>query len=183
MVHHPSFIHSLREYCIRYPAFLSGIIIYVYLFFAIVRFLIKYHGGGATLIDVVETFDALPFLWLLAYSLIKIIELRQQYLESENKRLHSEQEILVKETQIKTLHEVARAFRHRINTPLTIINFELGFIKKKEPTDSPVLKNITSIEEAITDIKTAITEFAMATTIPTVESEQTDEHPSIEQKQ
>ncbi|MCX7983375.1 MAG: hypothetical protein N3A63_00500 [Bacteroidetes bacterium] len=172
----PMFFHSIREYCIRYPAVLSGIIIYLYLFFAIVRYLVKFHSGNASLLDGIETFDALPFLWLLAYSMIKIIELRHQYLESENKRLLTEKEILTKETQLKTLHDVARAFHHRINTPLTIINFELGFIKKKHPLDSSLQKNIESIEDAINEIKAAILEFAEASTIPPNSNEKQQSH-------
>jgi hypothetical protein len=161
-----TFIQSSKNYFIRYPAMLSGIIIYSYLFFAIVEFLLKFHSGGATFLDVVEMFDALPFLWLLAYSLVKIITFRNQYLESENKRLLSEREVIVKETQLKTLHDVARAFRHRINTPLTIINFEVGFLKKKYSDDPDIGKTIATINEALNDITKASIEFAKATAYP-----------------
>ncbi|MBP8976609.1 MAG: hypothetical protein KBG83_07825 [Bacteroidetes bacterium] len=161
-----TFTQTLKNYFIRYPAMLSGIIIYGYLFFAIVVFLLKFHHGGATLLDVVEMFDALPFLWLLAYSLVKIITLRNQYLESENKRLLADREVIVKETQLKTLHDVARAFRHRINTPLTIINFEVGFLKKKYSNDPNIRNTIATINEALDDITKASIEFAKATAYP-----------------
>ncbi len=159
---------SLRLYFIKYPVVLSGIIIYSYLFFAIVEFLIKYRDGGATFADILTNFDALPFLWLLAYSLVKIIQLRQRYLESENKRLSSERELLIKKTQLDTLQEIAKAFRHRINTPLTIINFESGFLKKKFKDDKDTLKKLSLIDEALSDISSAIQEFAKETVLPSI---------------
>ena len=66
---------QIKKFFIKYPALLSGYIIYSYLFISIVRLFFKVkHPGIACSSDAYDIFSALPFMWLLAVSLVKVIE-------------------------------------------------------------------------------------------------------------
>jgi hypothetical protein len=104
------FLRSIPEYATaffaRYPAVLSGYIIYCYLFISIMRLFYKVKHSGATLVDAYDIFSALPFMWLLAVSLVKVIEYRTKLHENETQQLAREKELQLKDTQLKTMHEV-----------------------------------------------------------------------------
>lgn len=101
-----------------------------------------------TLLDYIQNFDALLWMWLLAFTLVKIIGYRSKLLERENKQLVQEREIVLKATQLKTVHEVVRTLQHDINNPLTII---LAYAKRAERFSG----NSEEINNSVKEIKVA----------------------------
>ncbi|MGE5315858.1 MAG: sensor histidine kinase [Acidobacteriota bacterium] len=101
-----SLLTSIRGLPIKYPAVISGYIIYLYLFMTMIRFFVAAGHSTVTLWDVVEMFDALPFMWLLSLTLVKVIETRTKLLESERERALKERELQIREVQLKTMHEL-----------------------------------------------------------------------------
>jgi signal transduction histidine kinase len=153
------YFHTLRGYGInfvaQYPAVLSGCIIYSYLFVSMVRLFIKVKVHGATPGDIYDIFSALPFMWLLAVSLVKIIEFRT--------KLHNqEKELQVKNIQLTTMHEVVKGVQHQVNNPLAIISLSVDQTKRAVEHDPALLKKIESIANAANQITSALQKFSEA---------------------
>jgi signal transduction histidine kinase len=153
------YFQMLRGYGInfiaQYPAVLSGCIIYSYLFVSMVRLFIKVKGHGAAPGDIYDIFSALPFMWLLAVSLVKIIEFRA--------KLHTqEKELQVKNIQLTTMHEVVQGVQHQVNNPLAIISLSVDQAKRSVEHDPVLLKKIESIANAANQITSALQKFSEA---------------------
>ena len=93
-----SFLVYLTEFFARYPAVLSGYIIYCYLFISIMRLFYKVKHQGATITDAYDIFSALPFMWFLAVSLVKVIEYRTKLHQNETQQLAREKELQMSTT-------------------------------------------------------------------------------------
>jgi len=74
----------------KYLAVLSGNVIYSYLCVSIVRLIVKVKFTGASYSAALDIFSALPFLWLLAVTLVKVIEYRINPQHSETQRMQTE---------------------------------------------------------------------------------------------
>ncbi|MGD1045955.1 MAG: hypothetical protein ABR936_11635 [Bacteroidota bacterium] len=157
-----------RKYFIKYPAVLSGIFIYSYLLFCIVQFFIKVKylpiHSSFYLVNVVDSFDAFPFMWLLSVALVKIIEVRTKLHESEEQRLIAERERQLQQTQLKTLHEVTRGIQHHINNPLSIIMLTLGSAHKAAAGNSKITHKLDTIDEEVNRIIAALSDFSKVRT-------------------
>ena len=125
-----SFFRSLKELPQKYPAVISGYIIYLYLFVVMIRFFVVAQKTHLTFYDVIEMFDALPFMWLLAMTLVKVIHVRTKLHEIETKTILKEQELQLKETQLSTMREVVMGLQHESNNPLAIIMLTLHKMKR-----------------------------------------------------
>ncbi len=160
------FIRSIPEYATaffaRYPAVLSGYIIYCYLFISIMRLFYRVKHHGATLYEAYDIFSALPFMWLLAVSLVKVIEYRTKLHQNETQQLAHERELQMKDTQLKTMHEVVKGLQHQINNPLAIIALLISKTKKSVKDNQDAIKNIESIEHSANSIAQALEDFKRA---------------------
>lgn len=155
-------IGVIRDFSAKYPAVLSGYIIYSYLFISIMRFYLKAKTGELALYDIYETFDALPFMWLLASALVTIIDTRTRLHDSEKERIVNLRELEIRETQLKTMHEVARGFQHRINNPLAIISLTLSTAKRECLGNRSVLDRLKVVEGEMSRISQAVVDFSKA---------------------
>ncbi len=152
-------IEAGKDLSTRYPAFLSGLIMYSYLSFNIIRFLFKAHAATPTFYDVLETFDALPFMWLLSVAMVKIIEVRAKLHESETQRILVQKQIDLKETQLTTLHEVVKSMQHHINNPLAIIALTVGPARRHAQENPDLMKYLDTIEESTQRIVRTLKSF------------------------
>jgi signal transduction histidine kinase len=160
---------KMKKFCISYPAFLSGFFIYSYLFFCIIHYFIKAKSFSIHIYDIIDSFDAFPFMWFLSVALVKIIDIRTKLHESEAHRLQVEQEIQFHQAQLQTLHEVTRGLQHHINNPLAIIKLSLDPSRKVADKNPKLLHQLDIIDEAVNRISDAMEEFAK-TSEYTVES-------------
>jgi len=140
----------------EYPAVLSGYIIYSYLFVSILRLFIKVRYYGGTLSDVYDIFSALPFMWLLSVSLVKVIDYRSKLHDSETRRMRSEEQLQTNATQLETMHEVVLGLQHEVNNPLAIITLSIGQIRRHGLGDPGTPKLIDSIDDAVHRITKAL---------------------------
>ncbi len=142
------FSRLVKDLATRYPAFFSGLVIYSYLLFSIVHYLFKARTLNPTFYDILETFDALPFMWLLSVAMVKIIEVRGRLHESETQRILAQKQIDLKQTQLNTLHEVVKSMQHHINNPLAIIALALGPARRHAKDDQELIKQLDTIDES-----------------------------------
>lgn len=164
-------VKFVKDLFTRYPALLSGLIIYTYLLFTILRFLIRSKTLNPSFGDILETFDALPFMWLLAVALVKIIDVRGQLYKSETERMLAQQQIELKHTQLKTLREVVKSLQHHINNPLAIIALTVSNARRQARGIPELVKHIDAIEDSTERIVRSMKEFFQA---QSYETEQVD---------
>jgi signal transduction histidine kinase len=152
--------NALKDLSAQYPAVLSGYIIYAYLFLAIIRLFLKVKYGGATLSDAYDIFSALPFMWLLAVALVKVIEIRTKLHETQTQVMLDLEELRMKETQLNTMREVVRGLQHHVNNPLTIITLYLSRLRRKLGVDADAVNEIEQMSVATKRISSALSEFS-----------------------
>jgi signal transduction histidine kinase len=155
---------ATKKYFIKYPAVLSGFFIYSYLLFCIVQYFIKIKSftdhSSFFLENIIDSFDAFPFMWLLSVALVKVIEVRTKLHESEAQRLITEKEKQLQQTQLKTLHEVTRGIQHHINNPLSIIMLSLGAAHKAASGHPKITHQLDTIAEEVNRIIAALSDFS-----------------------
>jgi signal transduction histidine kinase len=150
---------SIREFILKYPAVLAAYFIYGYYFISTMDFYITFKKRHLSATQIFQHFDTLFWMWGLAYLLVKIINLREHIYEHEKKTIEQEYSLNLKETQIKTLHEVMMTLKHEINNPLAII---LGYIRLvgKNITNEETSKKLGEIETAAQRISSVLKEFS-----------------------
>ncbi len=175
-----------RDFVMRYPAVLASYFIYGYYFISTLDFYVAFKKKHLGTSETLSHFDTLLWMWILAWALVRVIELREKLTAKEKENLAHQHTIQLKETQIKTLSEVVTTLKHRINNPLAII---LGYARlaKKKSTDSDLTKKLSEIEIAAQRINTTIKEFSLVQVYKTMDSPVgglvvTDESASAEKK-
>lgn len=150
---------SIRDFVLKYPAVLAAYFIYGYYFISTMEFYITFKKRHLSASQIFEHFDTLFWMWGLAYLLVKIISLRERIYEHEKKTIEQEYSLNLKETQIKTLHEVIMTLKHEINNPLAII---LGYVRllSKNISNDETIKKLTEIEHAAQRINSVLKEFS-----------------------
>jgi signal transduction histidine kinase len=155
-----SLFRSLKELPAKYPAVLSGYIIYLYLFIVMIRFFVVAKTSTVDFYTVIEMFDALPFMWMLAMMLVKVIQINTQLHDSETKRMVSEKELEIKGTQLKTMREIVLGMQHQINNPLAIILLTIHKIRKSLVLPEEMTVQVNSIEKESKRINQVLKDFS-----------------------
>ncbi|MGA7160751.1 MAG: histidine kinase dimerization/phospho-acceptor domain-containing protein [Bacteroidota bacterium] len=175
-----------KDFITRYPAVLASYFIYGYYFISTLDFYVAFKKKHLGTSETLSHFDTLLWMWLLAWALVRVIELREKLNTKEKENLAHQHTIQLKETQLKTLNEVVTTLKHRINNPLAII---LGYVRlaKKKSTDQDVTKKLSEIEIAAQRINSTMKEFSLVRMYQTVDSPVgnivvTDEPPADEKK-
>jgi len=153
-------VHSIKEIPTKYPAIISGYIIYLYLFVVMMRFFYIAKHSSVNIYDALEMFDALPFMWLLAMTLVKVIHTRTKLHESETQRMMKERELEKKETQIDTMREVVKGLQHQVNNPLAIMMLTIHKVKRLLPPSPELVGDINSIEGELKRITQVLKDFS-----------------------
>jgi len=161
----------LTNFFARYPAVLSGYIIYLYLFFATLDFYqdVK-ERAPRHITDYFQNFDALIWMWLLAWALVKVIEYRTKVQTHEKKEFEHQQELKLRQMQLNTMQEVIRALQHDINNPLTIILAYLRRAEKAAANSPEILENLAEVKSGAERIAKCLSDFAKARAYATIDS-------------
>jgi signal transduction histidine kinase len=175
-----------RDFVTRYPAVLASYFIYGYYFISTLDFYVAFKKKHLGTSETFSHFDTLLWMWVLAWALVRVIELRAQLTTKEKENLAHQHTIQIKETQLKTFNDVVTTLKHRINNPLAII---LGYVRlaKKKSTDDDISKKLSEIEIAAQRINTTMKEFSLVRVYQTMDSPVgdlvvTDESSSAEKK-
>ncbi len=159
----------IRDFVTRYPAVLASYFIYGYYFISTLDFYVAFKKKHLGTSETFSHFDTLLWMWVLAWALVRVIELREKLTAKEKENLAHQHTIQLKETQLKTLNEVVTTLKHRINNPLAII---LGYVRlaKKKSTDDDMSKKLSEIEIAAQRINTTLKEFSLVRVYQTTDS-------------
>lgn len=165
-----SFLKTAKEFFIKHPAVLSGYIIYAYFFISTMDFYRSFKATHFRALDYIKSFDALLWMWGLAFVLVKVIQYRTKLVEQEKVQLQHQKELEVKETQLKTMNEVLRALHHELNNPLTIILLYIYKAEKNSQLSPEILQTLSVVKENADRIAKILKDFSNARGYETVES-------------
>jgi signal transduction histidine kinase len=163
------FYASARDFVTRYPAVLASYFIYGYYFISTLDFYVAFKKKHLGASETLSHFDTLLWMWVLAWALVRVIDLRDLLNRKEKENLAHQHTIQLKETQLQTMNEVVTTLKHRINNPLAII---LGYARlaKKKAIDHDIARKLDEIEVAAQRINTTLKEFSLLRIYQTVDS-------------
>ena len=154
--------HTVKDFFIRYPAVMSGYIIYSYLFISTMKYFLDKKAGSLTFFDIFQRFDSLFWMWLLSVSLVKIIDIRTKLHQHETEQLQRSQELEVKQMQLTTLTEIVRGLQHEVNNPLTIIMMNAGKLDRNLAGKPDLKESVAAIKHASDRIAKTLDAFSRA---------------------
>lgn len=157
-----SMYSNVKEFFIRYPAVLSGYIIYSYFFISTIKFFLDEKRAPLGSFDIFERYDALLWMWLLALALVKIIDIRTKLHQKETERLRHQQELEVKQMQLATLVETVRGLQHEVNNPLTIVMMTAGKLERIISGNSDAVECVKTIRSSTERIARTLDAFSRA---------------------
>ncbi len=163
-------IMNMRDFFVTYPAVLSGYIIYMYFFFTTLEFYQNFRTRTLDTFDIYNSFDALLWMWLLAYALVKVIQYRDKVHQHETLAQEREKELAAHRNQLDTMHEVTRALQHQINNPLTIVYAYAQRLLRREGHDDETTKGLTEIKTGAERISKALRDYSEASSYTTIET-------------
>jgi signal transduction histidine kinase len=132
------------------------------MYFAIIRLFLKVKYGSVSLADVYDIFSALPFMWLLAVAMVKIIDTRTRLHETQTENFHNQEQLRLKEIQLNTMKEVVRGLQHHVNNPLAIISLCLSRVRRRFSKNAEGLDDVEQIQLASKRISEALSAFSNA---------------------
>ena len=162
--------HSARDFFIKHPALLSGYIIYAYFFITTMGFYKDLKETHFKSFNIIERFDALIWMWLLAVVLVKVIEYRHRLTEQERMRLEHQKELEIRTAQLATTHKMILTLQHQINNPLSVILLYTQRALRKEPLNPATHAALSEIKNSAERITNVLKEFAQARGVETVDS-------------
>ena len=160
----------VRDFFIKHPAVLSGYIIYAYFFVTTMGFYKDLKETHFKSFNILETFDGVIWMWLLAVVLVKVIEYRNRLTSQERLRIEREKELQIKSAQVITAHQMIRTLQHEINNPLAVILLYVQRSLRKEPLSPETQQSMTEIKNSAERIAGVLHEFANAQGIETIGS-------------
>jgi len=160
----------VRDFFVKHPAVLSGYIIYAYFFITTMQFYRDMKLTHFRAFNVVQRFDALIWMWLLAFVLVKVIEYRQRLAEEEQLRLEQQRELELKTAQVATIHQMIRTLQHQINNPLTVILLYIQRSMRRSDLGPELREGLTEMKSSAERIVAILHDFAHAQGIETVGS-------------
>ena len=162
MKHFHHLVSLAKDFFSKYPAVLSGYVIYSYLFVSIMHFYIKAKAGPLQSYDIFETFSALPFMWFLSVALVKVIEIRTKLQETETQCILAKKELELHQAQLLTMQETVRALQHHINNPLTVIKLSMDIARKAAHENDEIDRSLSLAETSVNRIQDALIGFSCA---------------------
>ena len=153
-------LSSLKGLCEKYPAVVLGYFLVGYSSIAIVRMLLRAKKGYLFFEDLYDVFSALPFMWLLALSIVQIIHERSRLRQIQNELAREQLQRQITEIQLSALKQAEKVLQHDINNPLAIIALSLSHLKRAVQVDRDLVDETADIECASQRIGSVLTEFS-----------------------
>lgn len=155
-----SVAESLKGICEKYPAVVSGYFLVGYSFISIIRMLLRAKKGYLFVEDIYDAFSALPFMWLLAMSIVQIVQERSKLRQMQRELAVEQAQRQITEIQLSALKEAEKALQHSINNPLAVIALSLSRLKRAVQVDRDLLEEANDIECASQRIGSVLTNFS-----------------------
>jgi len=156
------FYQIVNSFFSRYPAVLSGLVMYAYLVVSIMHFYVKTKAFPLGFYDIFTIFSALPFMWFLSVALVKIIQVRTKLYESEQQRILIEKNWKYTKHNFGPCRKPSAALQHHINNPLAVIVLSMEAARKAAIGNNAVIFQLSSAEQSVDRIQAALSGFSKA---------------------
>ena len=155
-------IKPVEDWIVKHPALFAGFVIYSYYLTTALNFFIDFlkRGRIQTLHfwDFVSQFDALPVMWILAYTFVRLLNLREKVHEEEKRIVKQQQQLEIQGAQFQTLRAVTLTLMDKINNPVAIILMYLRRLKRKSHLSADARADYDTIRKASERISKALKE-------------------------
>jgi hypothetical protein len=155
-----SVVESVKGLCEKYPAVVSGYFLVGFSFISIIRMLIRAKKGNLFVEDLYDVFSALPFMWLLALSIVQIIQERSRLRQIQSELAREQLKREITEIQLAALKEAEKSLHHSINNPLAVIALSLSRLKRAVKLHGDLQDETDDIECASRKIAGVLTDFS-----------------------
>ena len=155
-----SVVDSVKGLCEKYPAVVSGYFLVGYSFISIIRMLRRAKKGNLFVEDLYDVFSALPFMWLLALSIVQILQERSRLRQVRDELAREQLKRQITEIQLSALKEAEKTLQHSINNPLAVIALSLSRLKRAVQLHGDLQEETDDIECASRRIAGVLTDFS-----------------------
>jgi hypothetical protein len=153
-------VEYLKNTCEKYPAVVTGYFLAGYSFIAIIRMVVRAKRGSIVVEDLYDVFSALPFMWLLAMSIVQIIHERSRLRLIQDELAREQLKRQITEIQLSALKDAEKALHHNINNPLAVIALSLARLKRAVRVDRDLTDKANDIEYASQKIGSVLSDFS-----------------------
>lgn len=139
-------LRLLRDTAVRYPAILTGCLIYVYYLFVTLDFYKNFKDAHFSSSEFLTHFDALFWMWLLAFALVKILAYREKNHLHEKLLFIQEQQASEAEWKCKRYHSLALELNREVSEPIATASRCVRSVRHQSRNGSAITSKLEAID-------------------------------------
>lgn len=142
-------LRLMRDTAVQYPAVISGYLIYMYYFLVTMDFYknIKTHFLSSN--EFLTHFDALLWMWLLAYALVKVIGYREKVHLHEQLLLIQEHQAREAEWRCDRYETLTSELKTEVNEPIAIATGYVRLIQQQHHDGNGISSKLDAIDSQL----------------------------------
>ncbi|MEE9288399.1 MAG: hypothetical protein V3U69_02295 [Bacteroidota bacterium] len=121
----------VKDTVVQYPAILAGYLIYMYYFFVTLDFFENFKLAHLSSSDFLTHFDAVFWMWLLAYAFVKILSYREKSYLHEKLHLIQEHQAREAEWRCNQYQFFTEELKTEINEPIAVATGYVRLIRQQ----------------------------------------------------
>ncbi|MFQ5797907.1 MAG: hypothetical protein ACE5H0_04335 [Bacteroidota bacterium] len=149
----------LKDTAFQYPAVLSGYMIYMYYFFVTLDFYKSFKVEHLSSSEFLTHFDAVLWMWLLSYALVKILSYREEMHVHEKLLLIRDQQAKEAEWRCDQYATYTKQLKTMVNEPIVKAFRSVGLIRQKEGLGQVLDSKLKQVDEQLHEVFGALGRF------------------------
>lgn len=139
-------LRLLRDMAVRYPAILSAYLLYMYYLFVTLDFYKSFKAAHFSSSEFLTHFDALFWMWLLAFAFVKILAYREKNHLNEKLLFIQEQQASEAEWKCKRYQSLALELKTEVNEPIAIASRCVRTVRHQSRNGSGITSKLEAID-------------------------------------
>lgn len=156
----------------QYSVVVAGLLIYSYYLATTMNFFDRSHNAQMTFLDFVLQFDSLIWMWVTAFVVVKLQQVKQKQFEETQARQNMQTQIEKSAIASHLLKDITMQLQDTINNPLAIISTVTEDIRRKHVVDPELVRKLDQIDASLQRIHNAIKDVRVYQTEQLLESVQ-----------
>lgn len=142
-------LHLLRDTAARYPAIISAYFIYLYYFFVTLDFYKSFKAAHLASSEFLTHFDALFWMWLLAFAFVKVLAYREKSHLHEKLMIIQEQQAREAEWRCDQYQNLTTTLKTEVNEPVVIASGYLRLIRQQYQNGNGITSKLDAVDEQL----------------------------------
>jgi hypothetical protein len=140
----------------QYSVVVAGLLIYGYYLATTMNFFGRSQNGEMSLLDFVLQFDSLIWMWMTAFVVVKLQQMKEKHFKESQARSTMQAQIEKSTIASNLLKDITMQLQDTINNPLAIISAMTDDIRKKYIVDPELVRKLDQIDASLRRIHNAI---------------------------